>query len=49
MISMPLLVLAPETKLVLMVIAISGPIAIGMLLLLIKRIEQNNPDKIRWR
>ena len=49
MISFPLLALAPETQLVLIVFAIVGPIAIVILLLLIKRIEKNNPNKIRWR
>ena len=49
MIIIPLAVLADETKLVLMAIAIAGPIMITTLLLIIKRIEKNNPDKIRWR
>ena len=42
-------VLGPEIKLFLAVVTISGPVAIGALLFIIKRIEKENPDKIRWR
>jgi len=49
MIFIPLGVLGPEIKLVLTIFAIIGPIAIGMLFLIIKRIERRTPDKIRWR
>ena len=49
MIFIPLGALGPEIKLVLTIFAITGPIAIGTLFLIIKRIEKRNPDKIRWR
>ena len=41
--------LGPEIKVFIVVAALAGPIAIGILLLIIKRIEQMNPDRIRWR
>ena len=42
-------VLDPEDKIILGVLAITGLIAIGGLLLILKRIEKENPEKIRWR
>ena len=41
--------LGPEIKLFLEVVAIAGPLAIGVLVIIIKRIEKENPDRIRWR
>ena len=41
--------LGPEIKVFLGVVAIAGPVAIGFLLFIIKRIEKSNPDRIRWR
>ena len=38
-----------EIKAFLAVVAIAGPLAIGMLILVIKRIERKHPDRIRWR
>mgnify|MGYP007063349779 CR=1 FL=1 len=49
MISASLAVLGPEVKSLLVVFAIVGPMAIGILLFIIKRIEKENPDRIRWR
>ena len=49
MITANIAVLSPETRLALTVIAFVGVIAISMLLLIIKRIEKQSPDKIRWR
>ena len=49
MIAANIAVLSPETRLALTVIALVGVIAISMLLLIIKRIEKQSPDKIRWR
>ena len=42
-------VLSPQTTIALTVIALTGVIAIIILLLIIKRIEKESPDKIRWR
>ncbi len=41
--------LGPELKLFLVVISIVGPLTIGILVLIIKRIEKDTPDRIRWR
>ena len=49
MILTSLAALGPEIKVVLVVIAIAGPVAIGTLLFIIKRIEKEYPDRIRWR
>ena len=49
MIKTHIALLAPQTKLALTVIALAGAIAVSILLLIIKRIEKQNPDKIRWR
>jgi len=45
----PLGALGPEIKAFIALAAVAGLIAIGMLLLIIKRIEQADPDRIRWR
>ncbi len=42
-------VLGPEIKGLLTLFAIAGPVAIGILLFIIKRIEKENPERIRWR
>ena len=49
MIFTPIAALGPEIKVFVVVAAVAGPIAIGILLLIIKRIEKTNPDRIRWR
>ncbi len=49
MIGVLIAVLGPEIKLLLAALAIVGPVAIIILILLIKRIERENPDRIRWR
>ena len=49
MILTSLAALGPEVKAVLVVFAIAGPVAIGILFFIIKRIEKENPDRIRWR
>ncbi|WP_320668211.1 hypothetical protein [Prochlorococcus sp. MIT 1307] len=49
MTSFSLAVLGTEIKLFLIGVAIAGPVSIGLLLLIIKRIEKKNPERIRWR
>ena len=49
MIWTPFALLGPEIKIFMTVAAITGPIAIGILIFVIKRIEKENPDRIRWR
>ena len=49
MILIPFIVIAPELKTLLYLLAIAGPVAIGLLLIIIKRIEMKNPERIRWR
>ena len=44
-----LAVLGPEIKVFLAFVAIAGPASIGVLLLIIKKIEKENPDRVRWR
>ena len=41
--------LGPEIKVFLAAVSIAGPVAIGILFVFIKRIEKQNPDRIRWR
>ena len=31
------------------VVAIAGPLSIAVLIFLLKKIEKNNPERIRWR
>ena len=42
-------VLGPELKLFLTLVFILGPLSIAVLVFIIKRIEKENPDRIRWR
>ena len=49
MIWISLAALGPEIKLLLGFFAIAGPISISILLFIIKRIEKEHPDRIRWR
>ncbi len=44
-----LAILDPGIKFFISVMAIVGPLAIGILLLILKKIEDVNPDKVRWR
>ena len=44
-----LLALGPEIKVFIGVMAIAGPIAIAGLIFLLKKIEKEDPSKIRWR
>ncbi len=41
--------LDPGLKIFLGAVALIGPLSIVSLILLLKRIEKRNPDKIRWR
>ncbi len=41
--------LGPEIKVFLVGASILGPVAIGILVFIIKRIEKQNPARIRWR
>ena len=45
----PLATLGPELKLFLALVSIVGLVAIVVLILIIKRIEKENPSRIRWR
>ena len=45
----PLSTLGPEIKVFLVAVSIIGPVAIGILIFIIKRIEKENPNRIRWR
>ncbi len=45
----PLAALGPEIKLFLILVSILGPISIAILIYFIKRIEKENPSRIRWR
>ncbi len=42
-------VIGPEIKIFLAAVAVLGPLSIGILLFIIKRIEKENPERIRWR
>ncbi len=42
-------VLDPGIKTFLLIVSIIGPTAILLLILLLKRIEKNDPNRIRWR
>ena len=42
-------VLDPTIQTFIYVVAIAGPLSIAVLILLLKKIEKNNPDRIRWR
>ena len=42
-------VLGPEIKLFLIAVAVTGPLAIIALILILKRIEKIDPERIRWR
>ena len=44
-----LLVLGPEIKAFIGVMAVVGPLAIAGLIFLLKKIEKQDPSKIRWR
>ena len=44
-----LAVLDPTIKTFIYVVAIAGPLSIAVLILLLKKIEKNNPERIRWR
>ena len=41
--------LGPELKLFLALVSVLGPVAIAVLVFIIKRIERENPGRIRWR
>jgi len=45
----PFAVLGPELKIFLALVSIIGPVAIAVLVFIIKRIEKENPGRIRWR
>ncbi len=49
MIGFTLAALGPEIKFFLALVAILGPFAIGVLIFIIKKIEKENPERIRWR
>ena len=49
MIISPLALLGPELKLFITAAAVVGPLSIILLLFFIKRIEKQNPERIRWR
>ncbi|KGG14454.1 hypothetical protein EV11_1084 [Prochlorococcus sp. SS52] len=42
-------VLDPGIKLFISIVAIAGPLSILLMFLLLKKIEKNSPDRIRWR
>ena len=41
--------LGPEIKIFIGSALILGPVAVGLLLLTLKKIEKDNPNKIRWK
>ena len=47
--SIVLAVLDPTIQTFIYVVAIAGPLSIVVLILLLKKIEKNNPERIRWR
>ena len=47
--SIVLAVLDPTIKTFIYVVAIAGPLSIAVLIFLLKKIEKNNPERIRWR
>ncbi len=44
-----LAVLDPSIKIFISLAAIAGPLSILGIILLLKKIEKNNPERIRWR
>ena len=42
-------VLNPTIQTFMYVVAIAGPLSIAVLIFLLKKIEKNNPERIRWR
>ena len=47
--SIVLAVLNPTIQTFIYVVAIAGPLSIAVLIFLLKKIEKNNPERIRWR
>ena len=47
--SIVLAVLDPTIQAFIYVVAIAGPLSIAVLIFLLKKIEKNNPERIRWR
>ncbi len=47
--SIVLAVLDPTIQTFIYVVAIAVPLSIAVLIFLLKKIEKNNPEKIRWR
>ena len=47
--SIVLAVLDPTIQIFIYVVAIAGPLSIAVLIFLLKKIEKNNPERIRWR
>ncbi len=47
--SIVLAVLDPTIQTFIYVVAIAGPLSIAVLIFLLKKIEKNNPERIRWR
>ena len=45
----PLAVIDPAIKTFLIISAVLGPISIALLILFLKRIEKDDPNRIRWR
>ena len=42
-------VLDPTIQIFIYVAAIAGPLSIAVLIFLLKKIEKNDPERIRWR
>ena len=42
-------VLDPLIKIFIQVVIIIGPLSIAGVILLLKRVEKDNPDRIRWK
>ena len=42
-------VLDPTIQTFIYVVAIAGPISIAVMVFVLKKIEKNNPERIRWR
>ena len=41
--------LAPEIKTFIWIVAIIAPLAIAIVISILKKIEKTNPEKIRWK
>ncbi len=49
MVKVPIAALDPTIRTFIGVVVVLGPICIGLLILVLKKIEKNDPHRIRWR